>query len=171
MRFIGLLGYYCDVDTGMLYILSRMLSPGIARFTACDPITAGGSIAADRFCNYTYAENTPIVFVDPSGLAPAECCCCCVDSVSLVPTGKASQFEANIPNPMDANAPIPVWGNVFSHIAELKLIDGGIHGIPKSAAGGKCTIEWFECNTDSTTLAEEHGIKRNKWADTHNCTF
>jgi RHS repeat-associated protein len=55
-------GEYYDEETQTYYLRARYYSPATGRFTSEDPIRDGLNW-------YTYANNNPIFFIDPSGLA------------------------------------------------------------------------------------------------------
>ena len=61
-RFKGDIGYYWDNETGTHYIRMRFYNPRTGRFTTEDPIRDGLNW-------YTYVGNSPIMFIDPWGLA------------------------------------------------------------------------------------------------------
>jgi len=54
-------GEYFDLSSGTYYLRARYYSPAIGRFLTEDPIRAGLNW-------YTYANNNPVLFIDPSGL-------------------------------------------------------------------------------------------------------
>jgi len=54
-------GEYFDTETGTIYLRARYYDPRIGRFTQQDPISDGLNW-------YTYANNSPVMFIDPSGL-------------------------------------------------------------------------------------------------------
>jgi RHS repeat-associated protein len=54
-------GEYYDSETGTVYLRARYYSPKTGRFATEDPIRAGLNW-------YTYANNNPIMFIDPWGL-------------------------------------------------------------------------------------------------------
>ncbi len=58
-------GEYYDKETGLIYLRNRYYDPTIGRFITEDP-------ARDQLNWYTYCNNNPIMFVDPSGLMPEE---------------------------------------------------------------------------------------------------
>ena len=55
-------GEYYDTETGTIYLRARYYDPRIGRFTQQDPISDGLNW-------YTYANNNPVMYIDPSGLA------------------------------------------------------------------------------------------------------
>ncbi len=56
-------GEYFDTETNLIYLRARYYNPDIQRFVAEDPIR-------DGFNWYVYANNNPVIFVDPLGLIP-----------------------------------------------------------------------------------------------------
>ena len=52
---------YFDKETGTYYLRHRNYDPRIGRFTSGDPIKDGLNW-------YTYCNNNPVMFIDPSGL-------------------------------------------------------------------------------------------------------
>ncbi len=58
-------GEYYDKETGLIYLRNRYYDPTIGRFITEDP-------ARDQLNWYTYCNNNPIMFVDPSGLYKLE---------------------------------------------------------------------------------------------------
>lgn len=55
-------GEYYDAENGLIYLRNRYYDPSIGRFTSEDPIE-------DELNWYVYANNNPVMFVDPWGLA------------------------------------------------------------------------------------------------------
>ena len=84
-RYVGRLGYYYDLDTGMYGVRARVLNPSITRFLSVDPAAfpasafIGGLIGSGALLDirnrYGYAGNDPVNFVDPSGLIKAAFFC------------------------------------------------------------------------------------------------
>ncbi|TCV97425.1 RHS repeat-associated protein [Luteibacter rhizovicinus] len=62
----GYTGHVSDADSGLIYMQARYYDPAIGRFLGTDPngITPGRIF---DFARYTYANNSPLVFVDPDG--------------------------------------------------------------------------------------------------------
>jgi RHS repeat-associated protein len=56
-------GQYFDVETGKHYNYFRDYDPGIGRYIESDPIGLKGG-----FNTYGYAESSPLIYSDPSGL-------------------------------------------------------------------------------------------------------
>ena len=63
MGYFGYCGEYYDPELDMIYLRNRYYSPGIGRFITEDPARDGANW-------YAYANNNPIMFFDPFGLAP-----------------------------------------------------------------------------------------------------
>jgi len=61
-RWIGLLGYYFDVTTGMYYIRVRTYRPQHSRWLSIDPV----------FGTFTYSSLSPAGHMDASGLSPED---------------------------------------------------------------------------------------------------
>ncbi|MGV3723423.1 MAG: RHS repeat-associated core domain-containing protein [Actinomycetota bacterium] len=57
------LGYYTDVETGLLLLTQRYYDPGAGRFLTRDPIGYAGGVNL-----YCYGTNSPLSKADPSGL-------------------------------------------------------------------------------------------------------
>jgi len=56
--------YYLDLESGSYYLQARYYDPSLGRFLSEDP-------AFDGLNWYTYCANSPLLFIDPSGLATA----------------------------------------------------------------------------------------------------
>jgi RHS repeat-associated protein len=63
-RWVGELGYYFDIDRLAHYLRARPYNPAIARFLIQDPL----GFRASKWNLYTYVEQCPICYFDPSGL-------------------------------------------------------------------------------------------------------
>ena len=59
-----------DGEAGLDYLHARTFSPRLGRFTAVDPV-APSLGAPQQWNRYTYVTNSPMAFVDPSGLDPS----------------------------------------------------------------------------------------------------
>lgn len=72
----GYTGHVNDPDIGYVYMQARYYDPAVGRFLSVDPV---GSIAGNafNFSRYAYANNNPIVNVDPDGRESA-----CVDQAN-----------------------------------------------------------------------------------------
>jgi len=70
-----------DTATGLQFNRARYMAPGLARFTAEDPIGIAGGSANP----YLYGENAPTVFADAWGLSPGGGCRFLCGSVALTP--------------------------------------------------------------------------------------
>ncbi|MGP3610973.1 MULTISPECIES: RHS repeat-associated core domain-containing protein [Anoxybacillaceae] len=61
-------GYYYDEETGLYYLMARYYDANMGRFLTRD--TFHGSEGDNLSLNlYTYSQNNPIIYVDPSGHA------------------------------------------------------------------------------------------------------
>jgi len=62
----GYTGHVNDPDTGLVYMQARYYDPSVGRFVGTDPVgpSAGNSF---NFNRYNYANNNPIVNMDPDG--------------------------------------------------------------------------------------------------------
>lgn len=65
-------GEYQD-PTGLYHLRARQYDPGIGRFTASDPLPP--RIMDSGISSYAYVRNMPTVFIDPSGMTPANPIC------------------------------------------------------------------------------------------------
>ena len=64
-------GYYYDTETGLYYLQSRYYNPGIGRFLSQDdPSDHDGEIGVAANL-YTYANNNPVMNIDPNGTGSA----------------------------------------------------------------------------------------------------
>ncbi len=61
-RWVGRYGYYQDASTGLVYMRARLYQPTVARWLSMDPLPL-----ADGMNNFAYAQNSPILYIDPSG--------------------------------------------------------------------------------------------------------
>ena len=59
---IGEMGYYYDLETGLFDVRDRTYGPPIGRWTATDP--SGFIAGLNRYC---YVDNAPIISADPRG--------------------------------------------------------------------------------------------------------
>jgi RHS repeat-associated protein len=60
-------GQYTSTDTGLIYLRARVYDPATAQFLSVDPL------APTTRAPYTYAEDSPLNFGDPTGLwSPTE---------------------------------------------------------------------------------------------------
>ena len=62
-QWVGALGYYTDPETGQFSVRARVYQPKRGRWQAKDPMQF-----VDSHNRYLYAHNSPLLFVDPSGL-------------------------------------------------------------------------------------------------------
>ena len=68
---IGFTGHQSDVSTGFTYMQARYYDPVSGRFMSADPAGFGARNPMS-FNFYSYANNSPLRFVDPSGLVAFE---------------------------------------------------------------------------------------------------
>ncbi|MBI5822914.1 MAG: RHS repeat-associated core domain-containing protein, partial [Chloroflexi bacterium] len=59
--------YSHETDFGLLFYKARWMDPQLGRFVQADSIVPGGVQGLDR---YAYVNNSPVVYVDPSGHEP-----------------------------------------------------------------------------------------------------
>jgi RHS repeat-associated protein len=62
-RFVGLKGYYFDLDVLEYYLRARIYDPPSGRFLSVDPIDDGGGRSL-----YGYASGNPVNSTDPTGM-------------------------------------------------------------------------------------------------------
>lgn len=63
----GFTGHVHDIDAGLLYMQARYYDPDVGRFLSVDPqVPRPGAINA--YNRYSYANNNPVRFTDPSGM-------------------------------------------------------------------------------------------------------
>lgn len=63
---LGYTGHVNDPDTGLVYMQARYYDPATGRFLSADPVTPSpGNLFS--FNRYDYANNNPIVNIDPDG--------------------------------------------------------------------------------------------------------
>jgi RHS repeat-associated protein len=68
---LGFTGQEEDDDLGLVNMNGRIYDPAIARFLTPDPVVAMRS-PSQSWNRYSYAENSPLRFVDPSGFDPQD---------------------------------------------------------------------------------------------------
>lgn len=61
--------YSYATDFGLMFYNARFYDPALGRFTSADTIIPGGVQGLDR---YAYANNSPIMYIDPSGHLPKD---------------------------------------------------------------------------------------------------
>ncbi|MGW5276264.1 RHS repeat-associated core domain-containing protein [Streptomyces sp. NPDC004044] len=67
----GFLGKAEDTDTGLSAVGARIYDPELGRFLSPDPVKT--PYQPQNLSGYTYGNNNPIFFTDPTGLAVPEC--------------------------------------------------------------------------------------------------
>ena len=78
-----------DSETGLYYYRARYYDSGVGRFISEDPLASGG------VSNFTYTDNNPLAWTDPSGLIPRVPRC---PEQRIDPTRR--QFERMIGGPL-----------------------------------------------------------------------
>ena len=68
----GYTGHYEDPLTGLTYMQARYYDADLGRFISIDPV---GAIPGDifNFARYVYANNSPMMFTDPTGMVAQAC--------------------------------------------------------------------------------------------------
>lgn len=93
----GYTGHVNDPETNLVYMQARYYDAATGRFLSSDPIAAPESIS--KFNRYVYANNNPVVAIDPNGMDPQdvsnenwkkidERCGVCLDSQNSGSTAK-----------------------------------------------------------------------------------
>ncbi|GEK01948.1 hypothetical protein TNCT1_42240 [Streptomyces sp. 1-11] len=67
----GFVGGQEDDSTGLSLLGARMYDPSLGRFLSTDPLTAAGE--PQSLSAYSYSNNDPVNFADPTGLRLANC--------------------------------------------------------------------------------------------------
>ena len=83
MLWIGEVGYYYDVETGLFSVRERPYEPENGRWTTVDPLEF-----VETLNRYLYAQNAPLTHIDPSGLA-----CCKVKDFSVTPDKQCNVYK------------------------------------------------------------------------------
>ena len=60
-------GYFYDVETGFYYLKSRYYNPVVGRFINMDSISFANPKMINGLNLYSYCNNNPVMYVDPSG--------------------------------------------------------------------------------------------------------
>ena len=127
----GALGYYTNGETNGIYVRARMYKPTVGRWLSRDP---------DRFSGdqwYSYVNNQPVSWYDPSGLCT---CCCCPESLDFSKVRPANFDELRLQL-------------IFQVDASLRMDE------ERTEPGGMCKIEWYECSAGGGDLGQKPG----KW--------
>ncbi|HCT78144.1 MAG TPA: hypothetical protein DGT23_16525 [Micromonosporaceae bacterium] len=67
----GFVGGTIDAGTGLTHLGAREFDPALGRFISVDPVLAADD--PQQLNAYTYANNSPVTFSDPTGLACVDC--------------------------------------------------------------------------------------------------
>ncbi|MBS0265669.1 MAG: hypothetical protein JSS02_27300, partial [Planctomycetes bacterium] len=82
LQWVGILGYYFDDEVGTYHVRRRAYDAGVARWHSSDPFPITGTAIAilSHFAElFSYASNSPLLYIDPSGLDPSNCDRCADD--------------------------------------------------------------------------------------------
>ena len=69
----GYTGHVNDPDTGLVYMQARYYDPSVGRFLSPDPVTPTAGDAFN-FSRYAYANNNPVMHIDPDGRQSTDVC-------------------------------------------------------------------------------------------------
>jgi len=69
----GYTGHVNDPDTGLVYMQARYYDPSVGRFLSTDPTTPTAGDAFN-FSRYAYANNNPVMHIDPDGRQSTDVC-------------------------------------------------------------------------------------------------
>ena len=92
----GFTGHVADADSALLYMQARYYDAMTGRFLSSDPIApADGNLGS--FNRFAYADNNPILNIDPTGMEPRDPCdnpgaICALDYHSGYSSGEAPQM-------------------------------------------------------------------------------
>ena len=85
----GYNGEYYNAATGMVYLRARFYEPEMNRFSQKD-VVRGSVIQPGSLNRYTYVQNDPVNFIDPSGQSLKSTYCKSATAVSVDDNGNAS---------------------------------------------------------------------------------
>ena len=135
-------GEYFDVESGAYYLRARYYDPSIGRFTQEDPACAGLNW-------YTYCNNSPIRFIDPTGFVPM----CADEDIIKEPTPAPKPTTAERKRAHDEQKAHAIYEE---QMAELTLAE--TEDMKKSEAG-KQMLKDFELSEGyAPYLFTEEGI-------------
>ena len=129
-------GYELDDNTGLYYAGARYYHPDLGRFTAIDPLQRKPTELLDRFGEdpqglnaYSYANNNPLILVDPTGEFAISAILAGVSAVAasyfFAPTDVA-YAPAQTPNTRYNEGPSLAEGTLDTSLDEL--------GVPEASA-------------------------------------
>ena len=111
----GYCGEYTDTESGLIYLRARMYDSQTGRFINEDPARSGTNW-------YVYAENNPILFIDPSGL----------DAV-LITADDAAMWQGHTSiltqDTRDGNWYYFYWGDKAVYFVEVPWEDGAMSSL------------------------------------------
>lgn len=111
----GYCGEYTDTESGLIYLRARMYDAQTGRFINEDPARSGTNW-------YVYAENNPILFIDPSGL----------DAV-LITADDAAMWQGHTSiltqDTRDGNWYYFYWGDKAVYFVEVPWEDGAMSSL------------------------------------------
>lgn len=90
--FVGTLGYYLDILGTLTYVRARHLQPAVCRWLTVDR-------AWPRQAAYTYVASTPVLRVDPTGLAACSRPCDCSQACNAVISSASNPCGQHVNDP------------------------------------------------------------------------
>ncbi len=116
---VGYTGHLEDTDLGLTYMKARYYDPVIGRFYSNDPI---GFRDTQSYNRYSYANNNPYKYVDPTGMASQQTDSFCGVSGCDYSYKSGDSSKSN-KGESDAGGYSPVAGQYFNDNGELVSVD------------------------------------------------